>query len=264
MNHSPVGAFCVDAFLLARYGGPGDGRPDGRAWERAVSAGLWSAHTTRRQHAGTLGLFGSDGRSGVHHELDGAGHGPAPDGEEMGIWLEAKARAEIDKSDVAVFAFKSLDLYREQAAQRPEATTAGAWWPVLVSSEPCTETVHRSCLAMGVMLCEPSLLALPALLRVAGRPMADMHLDERLLAEAVRLGELLCKPMQRRWVIDPDARTINLSIDEPGARDVADAIFVQAELTDRLLDYYDSVAPGELERRGEALSERLATFARVW
>ena len=264
MSPGPVGAFCADAFLLARFGGPGDGRPDGHAWERAVSAGLWAAQTTRRQHAGTLGLFGTDGRSGVHHELDGAGHGPAMDGTDIGIWLEAKARAALDKADVAVFAFKALDLYREYAAQRPEVTAAGAWWPVLVSSEPCSETVHRSCLTIGVTLCEPSMLPLPALLRVASRPMADMHLDERLLAEAVRLGELLCKPMQRRWTIDAHARTISMSLDEPGADALTDVMFVQAELTDQLLDYYDCVAPGELERRGAALGERLSALSTVW
>ena len=174
--------FCRDAFLLARYGGPGDGRPDGRAWEQAVARGLWMPEISRRQHAGTLGLFGCTGRSGANHELDGAGHGP-----ELGIWIEAKARAVLKKADVAVFAFKALDLYREAAQHYPEGTMRRAWWPVLVSSEPCSEAVHRCCLAMGVILCEPSLLPLPTLVRVAARPTADLHLDGRLLSMAVEL-----------------------------------------------------------------------------
>jgi hypothetical protein len=248
--------FCRDAFLLARYGRPEEGRPDGRVWEHAVTRGMWMPEISRRQHAGTLGLFGCTGRSGANPELDGAGHGPG-----LGIWVEAKARAELDKSDVAVFAFKVLDLYRESAACDPEGTMRGAWWPVFVSSEPCGEAVHRCCLGMGVILCEPSVFPLPTLVRVAARPSADMHLDERLLGMAVDLGERLCRPMQARWPLDPARRQLCLSLDEPGATAIGDALFVQRELTGDLLDFYDSHAPGELERRGLRAAERLGPAA---
>lgn len=259
MTCPTVHQFCRDAFLLARYGGPGEGRPEGRAWERAVSRGLWISGITRRQHAGTLGLFGNHGRSGAAHEIDGAGHGA-----QVGIWLEAKARAALDKADVAVFAFKALDLYRHSAAQDPDATGRATWWPILVSSEPCGEAVHRSCLSMGVVLCEPSVFPLPTLMRVAANPMADMYLGDQLPGEMVRLGELLCKPIQRRWRIDPQRRHIMLSLDEAGPRELGDALFVQRELTGALLDYYDQHAPDELERRGASLGQRLGVFATAW
>ena len=248
--------FCRDAFLLARYSGSGGRPPDGRAWEQAVARGLWMPEISRRQHAGTLGLFGCTGRSGANHELDGAGHWT-----ELGIWIEAKARAALEKADVAVFAFKTLDLYREAAQRHPEGTTRRAWWPVLVSSEPCSEAVHRCCLAMGVILCEPSAFPLPTLVRVAARPCADMHLDERLLGMVVDLGERLCRPMQARWPLDAGRRQLCLSLDEPGATTIGDALFVQRELTGYLLDFYDSHAPGELERRGRRAADRLGLAA---
>lgn len=112
-----VARLVQEAFLLARYAGPQDGLPEGRAWERAASGLLIRPDFGRRQHAGTLGLFGSGSMSGTLHELDGAGHGP-----EAGIWLECKARQAVDKTDVAVFAFKCLDLYREAARREPETT----------------------------------------------------------------------------------------------------------------------------------------------
>jgi hypothetical protein len=248
--------FCRDAFLLARYGRSGEGRPDGRAWEQAVTRGLWMPEISRRQHAGTLGLFGCSGRSGANHELDGAGHGAG-----LGIWIEAKARKALEKADVAVFAFKTLDLYREAVQHDPAGSARQAWWPVLVSSEPCREAVHRCCLAMGVILCEPSVFPLPTLMSVAARPFADMHLDERLLGMAVDLGERLCRPMQARWPLNPGRRELCLSLDEPGAAAIGDALFVQRELTGDLLDFYDRHAPGELERRGLRPAERLGAAA---
>jgi hypothetical protein len=254
----PIHRFCRDAYLLARFGGPGEGRPGGRAWEQAVSRGMWIPGLNRRQHAGTLGLFGRSGHSGAHHELDGAAHGS-----DSAIWLEAKARRELHKADVAVFAFKCLDLYRAAAAHDPATVGAGAWWPILVSSEPCSAAVHRSCLSLGVLLCEPSVLPIPTLMAVAARPAADMHLDDMLLAEIVRIGERVCHPMQMHWRLDTAGREIRLSLDEPGATDIGDLLFVQTELTDAVLDYYDLHRPGDLESRGGVLGDRLLRRTRV-
>ena len=172
---------------------------------------------------------------------------------------EAKARAALEKADVAVFAFKILDLYREAAQHDTEGTAGRAWWPVLVSSEPCCEAVHRCCLAMGVILCEPSVLPLPTLVHVAARPSADMHLDVRLLGMAVELGERLCRPMQARWPLDVGRRQLGLSLDEPEAAAIGDALFVQRELTGDLLDFYDRYAPGELDRRSLHITQRMGS-----
>jgi hypothetical protein len=130
-----------------------------------------------------------------------------------------------------------------------------------ITSELCCETVHRCCLAMGVIFCEPSVFPLPTLVRVAARPSADMHLDERLLGMAAELGERPCRSMQDRWQLDSDRRQLCLSLDEPGPAAIGDALFVQRELTGDLLDFHDSYAPGELERRGLRVAGRLGPAA---
>jgi len=118
-----LAGLCLDCFLLARYSPPSEvKRPDGRAWEQAVSSLLWRPGVHRRQHAGTIGLFGARSASGAGHEFDGAGHGPL-----VGIWIEAKARASIEKADIAVFDMKCADLYRSAAVQNPDATRAASW-----------------------------------------------------------------------------------------------------------------------------------------
>lgn len=253
---NPLAQLCTDAFLLARFGGPPDTRPDGRAWERTVSSALWSGQRVRRQHAGTLGLFGRGGRSGAQHEIDGACHAGR-----LGVWLEAKACRNLHKAEVACFAFKAEDLYRQAAADNPAWCARQAWWPVLVSSEPCSESVHRCAASRGVTLCDPQLLGLPALLHVAGRPDADMHVDERLLGQLVDLATPVCRPIQQRLRIDESSRTMRLPLDEPAARHIGDLLFVQHKLTDQILDHYETDEPGWMEARGEQLAGRLRAYA---
>jgi hypothetical protein len=252
--------FCLDCFLLARHAPPGPtGRPDGRAWERAVSGLLWRPGLPRRQHAGTIGLFGAGSASGAGHEIDGAGHGAR-----VGIWIEAKARAAVGKSDIAVFDMKCADLYRGAAHHNPDATRADAWWPLFVTSEPASEPVRRLCMSLGIVLCDPLRIPLPVLLRVAGNPEGDMHLPETMLAEAVRLFERPCSSMQERWQISNDGRSLVLALDgDPEATALADALYVQDTLTEDLLDYFDLEAPGQLEHRADELALRLARHARA-
>ena len=50
-------------------------------------------------------------------------------GPDIGAWIESKARATLDKSDVAVFHLKCFDLYREAASEYPEQTAKARWWP---------------------------------------------------------------------------------------------------------------------------------------
>src|SRR6266545_3705279 len=230
----PLASLTQEAFLLARYAGPQDGRPGGRAWERATSELLIRPGLGRRQHAGTLGLFGRGSASGVQHELDGAGQGA-----DIAVWLECKARQALDKSDVAVFAFKCLDLYREAAREHPEATARASWWPILVSSEPTSESVRRSCLAIGVILCEPHCMPLPMLMHIAGQPTADMWIDESSLSEFVRLAEPLVAPLQARFPIDPQTEELRWSLREPSAREIGDLLFRQEQITGDVFDAFD-------------------------
>jgi hypothetical protein len=80
----------------------------------------------------------------------------------------------------------------------------------------------------------------------------------------VRLGELSCRTIQRRWIIDPEERTMALALDESRAREIGDLLYVQDELSAQIVDYYDLHRPAELERRGAELADRLAATARVW
>ncbi len=255
-----LAGFCLDCFLLARHAAPGHaGRPDGRAWEQTVSELLWRPGLPRRQHAGTIGLFGAEPASGAGHEVDGAGHGAR-----AAIWIEAKARATLAKSDIAVFDMKCADFYRAAARHNPAATAAGRWWPVFVSSEPAGESVRRLCMSLGIVFCDPHSVALPVLLRVAAHPEADMHLPEVILAEAVRLFERPCRSMQERWQVSESGRSIVVALDgDPTAAMIADALYVQDELTCDLLDYFDLEEPGLLERRAIDLVLRFDRRARA-
>lgn len=247
-----IASLAQEAFLLARYAGPPDGPPSGRGWERAASGILIRPELGRRQHAGTLGLFGRGSASGTQHELDGAGQG-----QDVAVWLECKARRALDKSDVAVFAFKCLDLYREAAREHPDATSHASWWPILVSSEPTNESVRRSCLAMGVVLCEPQWMPLPMLLRMAGQPTADMWIDESSLSEFVRLAEPLVVPLQARFRIDPQTQELRWSLREPSAREIGDLLFHQEQTTGDVFDAFDHHSPHYFDRRGAVLTDRL-------
>ena len=216
-----------------------------------VSQLLWRPGFTRRQHAGALGLFGRSSQSGAHHEIDGVGQGP-----EIGAWIESKARFALDKSDVAVFNLKCFDFYRAVASEFPEQTAKARWWPLLVSSEPTSETVRRVCCDLGVVVCDPLRLPLPALLYAASRPTADDFLSEIYLGEFVRLAEAACGPMQRRWRLNIADKTISLPLDNIDSTDITDLLFLQDELTEDFLDAFEVHAPGELYRRASALIER--------
>ena len=250
-NGRTLAALAMDAFLLARYCSPGHSPASGRAWERAVSQLLWRPGFTRRQHAGVLGLFGRGSQSGARHEIDGAGQGS-----EIGAWIESKARTTLNKSDVAVFHLKCFDLYRAAASEYPEQTAQAKWWPLLVSSEPTGEAVRRVCCDLGVVVCDPQRLPLPALLFSASRPNADDYLSETHLSELVRLAEPACAPMQERWRLDADRRVVSMRLDNMDSTEIADLLFLQDELTEDFLDAFELHAPGVLEQRALALTER--------
>ncbi len=247
-----LAALTADAFLLARFGPPGAGRPDGRAWERAASGLLLRPAFPRRQHASTLGLFGDTSASGALHELDGAG-----EGSEAGVWLEAKARGSLEKADVAAFLFKCLDLYAQAAHRDAPGVASARWWPVLMSSEPTSEAVRRSCAAWGVVLCDPVRVPLLTLMDTASQPVADMYLPEASLSELVCLGASAVAPMQLRWRIDRDRHELCTALGSADAKAIGELLYLQDELTADLLDMFDAYAPGYLWRRGAALADQL-------
>ena len=241
----------VDAFLLARYCRPDHTQAGGRAWERTVSQLLWRSVFTRRQHAGSLGLFGQGSQSGAQHEIDGIGQGPG-----ITVFIESKARTKLNKSDVAVFHLKCFDLYRKAASEYPEQTATARWWPLLVSSEPTGEAVRRISCDLGVVVCDPRRLPLPALLFAASRPNADEYLSEAHLSELIRLAEGVCVPVQQKWRLDIGTREVKMRLNDRSSTEITDLLFLQDELTEDFLDVYEVNAPGVLDQRATGLVER--------
>src|ERR1051326_9085737 len=76
-----------------------------------------------------------------------------------------------------------------------------------------TLAARAAAISLGVLICDPSRLPLPALMRAAGKPSADIHLPECLLQEIVRLGERALRPQQDRWPYDPCSGRISF---QPG------------------------------------------------
>lgn len=251
-----IGDLTLDAHLLARYGAPGESAPEGRAWEKAVSGLMFRPGLARRQHAGTLGLFGGSSASGAAHELDGAGVGC-----EVGVWIEAKARRRLDKADVAVFDLKCFDLYRGACLDHPDAVGKASWWPLFVSSEPVAEAVRRVCVDLRIGLCDPQRLPLANILRAAGKPAADSHLPEDLMGDFVRLAEPVVGPMQGRWRLDARWGEVRSSLASLGPRDIGELLFLQDELSAELYDAFDVHCPGWLSRRAGDLADRLTAAA---
>ena len=127
---------------------------------------------------------------------------------------------------------------------------------MLVSSDPASGTVRRVCCDLGVVLCDPERLPLPALLFAAAQPNADEYLSETHLSEVVRLAESVCVPMQQRWRLDMDSREVCLSLDNIDATEISDLLCLQDELTKDFLHAFDNHAPGGLAQRARPLLER--------
>src|SRR4051794_23990012 len=121
----------LDAYLMAHYGQEGGGIPEGRLWERAVSALLRQPGLSRHQYAGTVNLFGKDSLSGYRHEIDVGGSGWAGR-----LIVECKAkRGGIDKGDIAIFQMKAFDYFCGSL----ETARLEEWWTLLVSAGEVSE-----------------------------------------------------------------------------------------------------------------------------
>ena len=246
--------FSLDAWLLA---GGNEHRteilPDGRIWEQTVGNLLRRPGLTNHQGPGTTTLFGFRPASGIGHELDAgaAGRGGC-------IILECKSKScGVSKEDVALFHAKTLDFYNE----RPETVAHEHWWRVIVSSSPISIAVRAFCIQLGLIVCDPTLLPLPVIMRTVCRSSADQYLRETLLQEVVRLGEPALMSMQKRWTYDPIARDIRFKPKVMSANEVRDLFWLQDELGSDIIDLYDLHRPGTLERRAALLHTNLRKSA---
>jgi hypothetical protein len=245
---STLASFALDAYLLARYTAGRTTLPGGHAWERTIAQLLCRPGLESRQYAGLTTLFGRHSASHCGHEIDGAARGW------IGcLLLEAKSKTTgITKADIAVFGIKTFDYYVSQTLE----TTAVPWWRLIVSAGPVAPNLRRLCLHEGILLCDPRHMPLPTLLHVASKPNADQFLDELKLAELVRLAEPACEPLQERWRIQPNGAMM-LRLHRWTNAEIDDLLWLQEELTGDVMDLYDTLHPGALERRIEQLISRL-------
>lgn len=242
--------FCEAMYVLARFYPP---RPEGwlggRLWERWTSKVLRPTGAWISQGSGSLTLFGGGSASGLAHEIDSAGAR-----NDWTMICEAKAYKKFSPSKMDVFYFdrKTFDLY----VARRLSGQVGSHWRVLVSASPIKDALRRYCFLYGIITVEPDVIPLPMLLRMAGRPTADMFFQDTILAELVRLGELACGPMESLYIPD-GSQHLRFDMARLNRRDLADLLWLQKTVTEEFLDLVDQRAPSHFENRADQIITQL-------
>lgn len=213
--------FVRDAYVLGRYGE----ESDGRLFESALTEIAHLLGFQSYQGAGSLSLFGTRAVSKSRHELDLGMVAPGM----LGI-VEAKSRANgIGKNDVMLFIQKTFDYYVAKLYEGRRGPT----WRFLVSATPVGHPLSVYCMQQGVIVVDPTFLPLPTLLRFVGRPEAEEVFDDVQLAEAVRLFEPACLPLERIFV--PQGNDLHLGMGRFFGREADDAQWLAAQMTSDLL-----------------------------
>jgi hypothetical protein len=239
--------FTLDVWLAANYAPQpaAVATPDGRAWERMVAGLLYRPGFTRRQGPGNHTLFGILSASGVEHEIDGAA-----DGWRGSVIVECKhTEGGISKADAALFHVKVMDFYQRKVV----TASKEKWWRILCGTTTTAAPVRATAMSLGLLICDPGRLPLPVLVRAAGRPSADLHLPEPLLQEIVRLGERALRPQQDRWRYRAHDGEIAFRPDHWKDTEIKDLMWLEDELSGHVLDLYERLRPGVLERRAANL-----------
>jgi hypothetical protein len=84
-----------------------------------------------------------------------------------------------------------------------------------------------------------------------------------MVSELERLVGRAVEPLQHRYRGDVVARVLRLEPNPYTHGELDDLLFIQDELTDEILDRYDRLAPGRLERRGAELARVLERLRRA-
>lgn len=126
----------------------------------------------------------------------------------------------------------------------------------MCGTTPTHFAARAAAVSLGLLVCDPSRLPLPVLVRAAGRPAADMHLPEPQLQEILRLGERALSPQQERWQYRLDAREISFRPHRWKGSEIKDLLWLEDELSGSLLDLYETRRPGALQQRAMKLIMR--------
>jgi len=232
--------FARDAYALTYYSGV----PDGRDYEDAIShmAHLLGFHM--RQGPGSLSFFGMRSASGCRHELDLGVNDPG-----VVAMAEVKSHSRgIGKNDVMVFAQKTFDYYLWRLRQGMTDLT----WRFFISATPLSDSVHVYCIQQSIILIEPSYIPLPVLLRFAQKPEAEQVFDNSRIAEAVRLFEPACLPLQQIFI--PDGESLKIGIKRYFGSDADDARWLAHEMTGDLSAFLDEIGRQPFRERAKVLA----------
>jgi len=151
----------------------------------------------------------------------------------------------VGKLAVAGFELKLADSY----FGRWRAVAVQHWHPISVCAVSATESMRRICAARAMLLCDPERLPLPVLYHHATHRDSASHLPEPMCSELRRLAPRASASIQQRIIPAVKAGELRLR-PAPYTRDeIDDLLWLQDELTDEVLERYDLVAPGRLERR---------------
>jgi hypothetical protein len=135
------------------------------------------------------------------------------------------------------------------------------WWRILCGTTITAPSARATAISLGLLVCDPGRLPLPVLVRAAGRPSADLHLPDTLLQEIVRLGERALRPKQEHWHYHDRSGEISFKPDLWKESEIRDLMWLEDELSDNLLDLYETHRPGALERRSANLFWRARKVA---
>ncbi len=233
--------FALDAHILAKYGES----PDGRVFEAALVEIAHLIGFRTIQGPGSLSLFGTPSASKSRHEIDLAMIAPGM----LGI-AEAKDRKNgVGKNDVMIFIQKTFDYYLSRIVEGRRGPT----WRFLVSATPVGYDLCVYCIRQGVIVVDPTFIPIPSLLRFIGKAEAEEVFNDTELAEADRLFEPACQPLERVfWFQD---NQLHLDLERFVGREASDAQWLAEQMTSDILEH---IAQSD----GDALRERWEVLGR--
>ena len=232
--------FALNAHILTKYGEP----PDGRVFEAALVEIARFIGVPTVQGPGRVSLFGTPAASKLRHELDLAMIAPGM----LGI-AEAKDRSDgVGKNDVMVFLQKSFDYYLSRIAQASQSST----WRFLVSATPVDPDLCVYCIQQGVIVVDPTFIPIPSLLRFVGQPEAEYVFSDIELAEAVRLFEPACLPLE--GVFARQAKGLHLDLERFFGREANDAHWLAGQMTTDILEYINQSGGDRFWERAKVLA----------
>ena len=233
-------SFATDAHILAKYGEP----PDGRVFEAALAEIAHRIGFRAVQGPGSLSLFGTRATSRSRHEIDVAMISPGM----LGI-AEAKDRKNgVGKNDVMVFLQKSFDYYLSGIAKGRHGPT----WRFIVSATPVGHDLCVYCIKQGVIVVDPTFIPIPCLLRFIGKPKAEDVFNDTELAEANRLFEPACRPLER--VFSLNNNQLHLDLQRFFGREAGDAQWLADQMTSDILEHIAQSGEDALWERWNILS----------